>query len=414
MKFVAATYGTEGDTRPLAALCRALIDAGHEAVLLADGSTLGAASALGVPSVALAGDIKGVLQPTHAISGVVAAKPGFSSTASALARIANTNAESWLRDIVAQGRGCDAIIVSGLAAFVGLSAAEHLGVKAIGAGIIPITPTATFASPFLPPNRVPSFANRASHHLVNGMLWRAFRKKTNAARAAVCGLQPRHELWTDHPMLYGVSPSLLTGSGHQPNDWPENAHACGQWAVAPPHWSAPKSLTDFLQAGEAPIYIGFGSMTGFDSQKLLNDVIKATDGHRALFYSGWSGVDTTRLPANFLAIDETPHDWLFPRTSLVVHHGGSGTTHSAARAGVPSVVVPFAADQFFWAERLRQTGVAAKALGWKHMDAKQLATRMAFARTDEVVQRARTLGDAMRAETGLFSAVARIEAMMLD
>jgi hypothetical protein len=64
------------------------------------------------------------------------------------------------------------------------------------------------------------------------------------------------------------------------------------------------------------------------------------------------------LPTNFCIIGDTPHDWLFPRTSLVIHHGGSGTTHSAARAGVPSVVLPFAADQFFWAEQLRQRSIA--------------------------------------------------------
>jgi hypothetical protein len=76
------------------------------------------------------------------------------------------------------------------------------------------------------------------------------------------------------------------------------------------------------------------------------------------FYPGWSGAESLNLPTNFCIIGDTPHDWLFPRTSLVIHHGGSGTTHSAARAGVPSVVLPFAADQFFWAEQLRQRSIA--------------------------------------------------------
>lgn len=54
--------------------------------------------------------------------------------------------------------------------------------------------------------------------------------------------------------------------------------------------------------------------------------------------------------ANVLNIGTTPHDWLFPRTAAIIHHGGSGTTHSATRAGKPSVVVAFAGDQGFWAE----------------------------------------------------------------
>ena len=99
-------------------------------------------------------------------------------------------------------------------------------------------------------------------------------------------------------------------------------------------------------------------MTGFDGARLLDALIEAMAGRRALFNPGWSGIDPKALPDNFLVIGDTPHDWLFPRTAAVIHHGGSGTSHSAARAGVPSIVTPFAGDQFFWAERLRLAGVA--------------------------------------------------------
>src|SRR5271165_450159 len=105
-----------------------------------------------------------------------------------------------------------------------------------------------------------------------------------------------------------------------------------------------------------PIYGGFGRLAGFEGRALLGEIIAAVAGRRALFYPGWSGVSAADLPANFLIIGDTPHAWLFPRTSLVIHHGGAGTTHSAARAGAASVVVPFAGDQFFWADRLRQAG----------------------------------------------------------
>lgn len=408
MKFAVATYGTEGDTRPLAMLCRALMDAGHEACLLADHATLGAAHGLGVPTIALAGDIKGTLQPELAISNVVAGKRGVSNIAGALARIANTHALAWLDAIVRAGEGCDAIIVSGLAAFVGLSAAEHLGIKAIGTGLIPISPTSAFASPFLPPKWVPGILNRASQQFVNQMLWRAFREKTNAARAAVCGLPPRRELWTQHPMLYGISPSLVP----RPDDWPENAQICGQWVSPSADWVAPAALTEFLAAGEAPMYIGFGSMTGFDADKSLAEIVTAVAGRRALFYPGWSGANSSALPANFHVIGDTPHDWLFPQTSLVVHHGGSGTSHSATRAGVPSVAVPFTGDQFFWADRLRRAGVAGDALSGRALRATSLARNIEFAERAATRSRAQALGAQMRSENGLRNAVDAIERML--
>jgi UDP:flavonoid glycosyltransferase YjiC (YdhE family) len=404
MKVIVATYGTEGDARPFAALCRGLMDAGHEARLLADGATLGGAKALGVPTTALAGDIRGALVSRNAVAGVIARGGGFNATARALATIANENVESWVRTIIDAGEGCDVIVAAGLAAFAGFSAAERLGAKSVGAGMIPITPTAAFPSPFLPPRFVPRLFNRASHGFVNAMLWRAFRDQTNAARARF-KLPRRKAVWTDLPMLYGVSPGLLP----RPADWPANARLCGQWLARSAAWTPPSGLASFLAAGEAPVYIGFGSMTGFDGARLLDALVKAMAGRRALFHPGWSGVDPRALPSNFFAIGDTPHDWLFPRTAAVVHHGGSGTSHSAARAGAPSIVTPFAGDQFFWAERLRLAGVAPPVVDGRRPNAEAFARALAAAAAAPTQKRAKALGERMLTENGVADAVAALE-----
>jgi sterol 3beta-glucosyltransferase len=409
MKFIVVAYGTEGDARPLATLCRGLMNAGHEARLFADRATLSTAEALGVPTTPLAGDIRGTLQPGGSIANVVG-RQGFNATAKALASIANTNAEQWLRTVVEVGRDCDAVITSGLTAFVGLSAAEYLDVPAIGAGLIPITPTTLFPSPFLPPGAVPRWLNSPSHRFVNTMLWRAFRKATNRARAKVCRLPPRKKVWTTHPMLYGVSAHLLA----KPLDWPANATVCGQWLLPSSSWLPPADLCDFLYRGEPPLYVGFGSMVGFNRKRMMQTVVSAIGGRRALFYAGWSGVTAADLPGNFFVIGETPHDWLFPKASLVIHHGGSGTSHSACRAGVPSVVVPFAGDQFFWADRLRNAGVAARVPSAKSLHTADLAQSIAIAESEPVRLRARTLGKQMRAETGVANAISAIESFMTE
>lgn len=405
MKILVVTYGTEGDTRPFAALCRALMDAGHDASLLADRSTLGSAAALGVPAQPLSGDIRDAMKPGSVLSSAVRRKASFNSASKALAWIANSHTAAWMREVMDAAAGCDVLITSGLAAFVGLSVAECRGIQVIGAGFIPITPTADFPSPFLPPGKVPRWLNRTSHRFVNGMLWRAFRNVTNAARADVCGLPARQRVWTDHPMLYGVSPSLIP----EPTDWPANAHVCGQWTTADSGWAPEPALEAFLTAGPPPVYIGFGSMAGFDPPRMAAALAAATQGRRVLFYPGWSGIDASLLPGNFFVVGNTPHSRLFPRTSLVVHHGGAGTTHSAARAGVPSVVVPFAADQFFWADRLRRQGVAAPAVLGARLRSQDLAKAIAFAERDDVKARAVELGQRMVGEDGLGQAVATVE-----
>lgn len=408
MKFVIATYGTEGDARPFAALCRGLLDAGHEAHLLADAATLGSAQALGVPTTALAGDIRGTLDPGQSIGSVVSRGATWKDATRALAGIANEHAESWLGTIIEAARGCDAILVAGLAAYAGLSAAEAVGVKAIGSGMIPLTPTSAFGSAFLPPGRVPRWLHCASHGFVNAMLWRAFRDRTNAARARF-GLAPRRAVWSRHPMVYGVSPALLA----RPADWPGNAHLCGQWLPASDRWSPPAYLVRFLASGEEPIYIGFGSMTGFDAERLMRELMAAIGGRRVLFHPGWSGFEPRGLAPNVLVIGDTPHDWLFPRTSMVIHHGGSGTSHSAARAGVPSIVAPFAADQHFWAERLRQAGAAPAPVDGRHPTAQAFAHALAAAGSQAMQERARRLGDSMRRENGVATAVSVLERIVI-
>ena len=209
-------------------------------------------------------------------------------------------------------------------------------------------------------------------------------------------------------MVYGVSPSLLP----KPADWPADVRLCGQWLARNSAWTPPHALAYFLASGETPVYVGFGSMTGFDNARLLDALIESMAGRRALFYPGWSGIDPKALPDNFLAIADTPHDWLFPRVAAVIHHGGSGTSHSAARAGVPSIVTPFAGDQFFWAERLRVSGVAPPAMDARRPKAEALGRALDFVFTARVQNRAQRLGETMRAENGVLDAVAALERIM--
>ena len=51
-------------------------------------------------------------------------------------------------------------------------------------------------------------------------------------------------------------------------------------------------------------------------------------------------------------LSNCPHDWLFPRMSAVIHHGGAGTSAEGFRSGIPTMIVPFFGDQFLWASRV--------------------------------------------------------------
>lgn len=405
MRFTVVTFGSEGDTRPLVALCIGLQAAGHDVRLFGDRSTLSSALARGIDAVALAGDMKGTVDPDGPLSRLMKQGGDVTQVARAAARIANENVFAWMRAVAGDARGSDAILFSGLASYVGLSVGECLDIPAIGLGLWPVSPTAEFPSPLLRPWRLPGWLNRLSHHGVNTALWMMFRTRLNEARRDVCDQEPRKRKWKAYPILYGISPQLVP----EPRDWPDMWKMCGAWHSVAGEWSPPSALDRFLGDGEPPIYVGFGSMAGFDRARLLSVITGAVAGRRALFYPGWSGIEPASLPGNFFVLGDTPHDWLFPKVSMVMHHGGAGTSHAAARAGVPSVVIPFAADQFFWADRLAAAGVAPRYVPHTRIGVRTLARMIEFAGRDEVREKAARLGDAIRQEDGVGCAVAHIE-----
>ena len=162
----------------------------------------------------------------------------------------------------------------------------------------------------------------------------------------------------------------------------------------------PEKLEAFLAAGPPPIYVGFGSMPDphpeQTTQRLL-DVIAAR-GARAVISAGWAGLGSGPLSNDVLALGAVPHAKLFPRVAAVVHHGGAGTTSSAARAGAPQILVPHLLDQFYFARRVRELGVGVATGARRGLDFAALAECIDAVLENEILaERASALGERMRA-----------------
>jgi sterol 3beta-glucosyltransferase len=325
----------------------------------------------------------------------------------ALSSIAKSCTADWMQSLLEAASGCDAILAAGLPMYVALSVSEHLGVPIIGVGLQPTAHTREFPSPFFPAS-VPGWCNRATHSLVMGIIWRTFRDSINKARTQVLQEKPRRKSWRGYPVLFAISPRLLP----KPSDWPENYYVTGRWTIKEEVWQGPKLLQDFLAAGEPPIYVGFGSMVGFDRSFVIREVLAALHGRRALLSAGWSELGSSSLPSNLFPIGPVPHDQLFRHVSMVIHHGGAGTSHSAAAAGVPSVVVPFTGDQPFWASRLKWAGIAPESVPYQRLNSGVLRQRMVEASSAEMRQRAAVFGRLMREENGVQTAITQLEELL--
>ncbi|MEV4170701.1 nucleotide disphospho-sugar-binding domain-containing protein [Nonomuraea sp. NPDC049709] len=173
-------------------------------------------------------------------------------------------------------------------------------------------------------------------------------------------------------------------------------------------------LAAFLEAGQAPVYIGFGSMAGNDPERIGRIVMEAVRlaAVRAVVASGWGGLRVRDLPDEVFQLDQAPHDWLFPRMAAIVHHGGSGTTGAALAAGRPQVVCPFVADQPFWAARVHAAGVAPPPQPQRRLTAEGLAAAIRAALSDAAMTRAAArLGHAVRGGDGNSRAVKILESL---
>ena len=170
------------------------------------------------------------------------------------------------------------------------------------------------------------------------------------------------------------SPGLIP----KPADWgPEIDIAGFVFLDLASSFKPPETLAAFLDAGEPPVYIGFGSIVVDDPDKFTTLIFEAVKkaGVRALVSKGWGGLgDEGNTPENVYMLENTPHDWLFPRVSAVVHHGGAGTTAIGLKCGKPTMIVPFFGDQPFWGSMVAKAGAGARqAIPYKRLNVEALA-----------------------------------------
>jgi vancomycin aglycone glucosyltransferase len=262
--------------------------------------------------------------------------------------------------VAAAADGCDLLVATGFppVAAGARSLAERLGIPYV---YVSYQPTILPSPHHLPP----TYAGQLPPGLIdNRVLWRMdaqhmntlFGATLNDHRAAL-GLPQvddiRDYALTERPWL-AADPTL--------GPWPErNGLDVVQTGarLLPDERPLPADVAEFLDAGPAPVYVGFGSMPMRAATGLSRAVAGAirARGRRAILYRGWSGLAPIDDRDDCLAVGELNHQALFARVAVVVHHGGAGTTTTAARAGVPQVVVPQGADQPYRAGRVADLGV---------------------------------------------------------
>jgi vancomycin aglycone glucosyltransferase len=351
MRVLLSTYDSRGGVEPLVGLAVRLRALGAEVRVCAppDEEFAERAAGVGVPLVPFGESVRAM---------TTAATPPSEAD---LRRHVDELVAAQFDTVAAAAEGCDALVATGLlpAAAGARSVAEKLGIRYVYASYHPTD----LPSPHHPPRSFWS-SPLPLHLLDNRVLWELDARNVNALfgatlnghRAAI-GLPPvdnvRDHTFTGHPWL-ATDPTL--GPWQEPADL--GVVQTGAWLL-PDERPLPAELLAFLDAGTAPVYLGFGSMPLNASKALAGVAIEAirAQGRRALLSRGWAGLAPIDDGDDCFAVGEVNQQALFRRVAAVVHHGGAGTTTTAALAGAPQVVVPQGADQLYWARRVAELGI---------------------------------------------------------
>ncbi|KAE9373572.1 glycosyltransferase family 1 protein [Stipitochalara longipes BDJ] len=307
-------------------------------------------------------------------------------------------------------------IIANPVSFAHIHCAERLGIPLHLMFTMPYSPTEMFPHPLAHIRKsdlAVGTTNRLSYSLIERLIWHGLGDLINKFREEKLGLAPLNLMWATGiitrlkiPYTYCWSPVLLP----KPKDWASHISVSGFLFL--PHdddYKASSDLLEFLEAGDPPVYIGFGSIVVDDPQAATSMIFEAIRqaGVRAVVSKGWVGIGNAsmELPKDVFLLDNIPHAWLFERVSVVVHHGGAGTTAEGLRSGKPSVIVPFFGDQHFWGDMVASAGAGPHPVPYREQTAETLAQQIKEALHPEMRIRARQIKMRLQQELGCENAV---------
>lgn len=411
MHITLLTYGSRGDFQPFLALALGLQKAGHSVRLATPGRFADSAARHSISFSALAGDPE-----------IISARFNDAGTnpvrvVRAIRDYVYEIAPQIVREARAAIAGADIVVHSFLFTTGAHTFARETGIPDISVQTFPMF-VSTRAFPNVAMANVPPGAlSYFTHWVATQFFWYGGNNGMPSFRREYPQDFPKKLYWpfksTDGrprtPLVFAYSPTVLP----RPKEWTaSHIHIPGYFFLGEPDYAPPSALTDFLASGGPPVCISFGSMVNRDAERIGHVVLDALarTHQRGIILTGWGSRKPDEIPADVFYLDAVPHDWLFPRCNVIIHHGGAGTTAAGLRSGKPNIVVPFAGDQLFWGKRVAALGAGPPPIPVKELTAKALAAALTQTLTDTSMhQRAAELGKSIRFENGVETTVALIE-----
>lgn len=404
--------GSRGDVQPYVALADELSSRGHSVTVATHSTFHDLVTARGLDFAALPGDPREQVRREET-QDLMASGRGLVRFVRRFAALA----EPWLEelfDVLSPICARADLVVYSPLAFPGWHIAQAKGVPSVLAPLQPFTVTREFPTVSLGGLDFGGLGNRMTHRIVQQVAWLTVRRTVDRIRLEELGMPPLG--WSGpFPVLERTAEAHIYGfSRHvvpRPADWGRQHHITGYWFLNGGEPILPEELAQFIDADEPPVYVGFGSLAAADADRLTGVVFEAARraGTRLVISAGWGGMTESPSDDRVIFIGETPHEILFPSMRAVVHHGGAGTAATAFRAGVPQVVIPSWADQFFWGERVRALGVGPDPISRSRLEVDSLTATLRAVASERYRVGATQLGMRVASENGVADAARLLE-----
>lgn len=331
MKFVLVGYGSRGDVEPCAAIGVELLRRGHDVSMAVPPNMVGFVESAGLTAVAYGPDSQ-ALQHDQDFVGNVAAK--MQNPMSLLPEIIGRVTQTWEQKIAALTPAADGadLLLAGLSEQrLAANVAEYHSIPLIGLHLFP------------------------AQVMSLGWLHEHITKEAEDTQRRVLGLPEATE--TSAPLEIQAYDAICLPE--LAAEWSDGRRPfVGALTLESPTQTDDDVLA-WIQSGTPPVYFGLGSTpiaAPADLVAMIRDAC-AELGERGLVCGGPN--DFTRFPhdENLKVVAEVNHAAVFPACRAVVHHGGSGTTAAALRAGVPMCILWLWLDQPLWAAAVNRLKV---------------------------------------------------------
>jgi sterol 3beta-glucosyltransferase len=416
-------FGTRGDVQPFCVLGQSLSARGHDVCIVTTRAYAALVRRFGLTPIIVGDEVEKIIHENESddlFTRYFAFGFGHLHKLHKLAKRYQQQVGTLVASVARAMRDDDVVVYNPFAFFAGILA-RQAGLPAVAVMCQPLVPTGRESLSLLGGRNFGSVLNRASHELprlLTPLLWKGLRdlRRPRGGEGLRLLANPLTQgLRASHPVL-AYSAALSPGGGvpalaaRQTGFWFRPAEAGAQ---------LPPGLTQFLEDGPAPVYIGFGSML-WGAERKAELVVRTLQhwGGRAIVSAGagtfarFSAAARVLPPEQVHVVADADHALLLPRVAAIVHHGGAGTTAAALRAGRPSVVLPILGDQLYWGRRVAALGAGEEPLPLGRVTPTEFAARIGRALGEpgsRYAAAAGALAAAMAREPGVAAAADLIE-----